>query len=225
MHQLFSTHRGASAWGSGGRARRGAAPAIAAVPTTGSGARAGIRPGVGPEINDSGHAIEQGIGLTRPQRQVLETELIRRGIGDALERRVFLAALDYQVAALLERLQEVAPALVTAACVAAMQGRRASARPTGDPRSDLGGDLGGDLGHDLGGDRAGHPGSDATEALCQSFVGELALAFDACFETAPTADAGGPFCGILDGLRRVTGLHLPQDQARIDQAIAIAGMC
>ncbi|TVQ92430.1 MAG: hypothetical protein EA400_03685 [Chromatiaceae bacterium] len=198
MHQLFGSHRWhpgptlapwpLAPWPPIGGGQRGEPAAAAAAPLP----------------------ADTGVGLTRPQRQLLEAELIRRGIGDALERRVFLAALDYQIAALLERLRQVAPtavpALVAAACAAAVH------------------DLPGPANGHRGGPNGGHHGG-AAEALCQAFVGELALAYDACFETAPTADAGGPFCGILDGLRRVTGLRLPNDHARIDQAIAVAGMC
>jgi hypothetical protein len=130
-------------------------------------------------------------GLPAAQRARIDAELAARGIGDALERRMFLAALDYQVASFANRMPHLADsgtALAEEACTAAAAG------------------LDGTTG-------------DEAQRVCRAFVTELARAYDACFETPPTADSNGPFGRILRTLRESTGLTLHCDRRLIDQAI------
>lgn len=131
-------------------------------------------------------------GLSDEQREAIEAELARHDVGDAIERRLFLAALDYQLGAFAGRVRCVVPdgqrALAERACAAAARS--------------------------LDGRIAGE-----AERICRGFVTELARAFDACFETPPTAEEDGPFLGILRRLRTRNGGPLICDEGLVARAI------
>jgi len=148
-----------------------------------------------PNRHDDGKAelAATPAGLAPAQRASIEASLSERGIGDALERHMFLAALDYQISSFAGRLAETAGGGAEVAdqvCTTA-----------NGPEGCTG---------------------DEAQRLCRAFVAELARAYDACFETPPTADSDGPFSGVLGMLREATGLMLHCDRRLIDQAIGMA---
>jgi len=135
-----------------------------------------------------------GSGLDPAHRKRIDTELSARGIGDDLERRMFLAALDYQIAAFAtqQALAGVGARLTGQVCRAAAVGLNDTA-------------------------------DDEAQRVCRAFVAEVARSYDACFETPPSAELGSPFHSILRTLRDSTGLVLRCDGQLIDQAIGTAG--
>jgi hypothetical protein len=140
-------------------------------------------------------------GLSGAQRDAIAALLKELGVGDAIERRLFLAALDYQVSAFSRRVgaldNRANAALLKQACLeAAVQLH----------------DTAPDIGH-----------ADV-QRLCVSFVSEIARSYDACFETPPTADRQGPFKRVLANLCDATGLpplHCSADV--IQRAIGAGG--
>jgi hypothetical protein len=135
---------------------------------------------------------ERGQHLSTIQRQGIDTLLRELGVGDAIERQLFLAALDFQLASLLERL------------------RSASS------------DVCADLLQQVCSETAAHlddPARLRVQRVCEHFVVELARAYDACFETHPTAGSPGPFGSVLDNLCSSLGVKLPCDNALIRRAL------
>lgn len=135
-----------------------------------------------------------GSALDPAHRERIDSELSARGIGDDLERRMFLAALDYQIAAFATELPlaGVGEQLTKQVCHAAAVGLNETA-------------------------------GDQAQRICRTFVAEVARSYDACFETPPSAELGSPFHSILRTLRESTGLVLRCDGQLIDQAIGTAG--
>jgi hypothetical protein len=151
----------------------------------------GRRAPAGDDAGPDPEPTTTGSRLAHSQRARIDSELTERGIGDTLERQMFLAALDYQIASFSHRLSETTDSsggLAEAVCIAAAQGFDGGT-------------------------------ADDAQVICRAFVAELARAYDACFETAPTADSDGPFSGVLRALREATGLMLHCDRHLIAQAI------
>ena len=145
----------------------------------------------GPATTTAGER-ESGNQLSTIQRQGIDTLLRELGVGDAIERRLFLAALDFQLASLLERLRSASPG----ASEHLLQQVCSEAAAHLDDRVRL-----------------------HAQRVCEHFVGELARAYDACFESQPSADSPGPFSKVLDNLCSSLGVKLPYDDALIHRAL------
>jgi hypothetical protein len=130
--------------------------------------------------------------LTPAQRNHVEAALKRVGIGDVIERSMFLAALDYQLTAFTERLRSADP----------RQGTELLQQACGDAAESLEG-----------------AEQERLRALCEAFVAELARAYDACFGTPPTPELHGPFGRVLLSLCDSIGLALPCDGDLLDRAV------
>jgi hypothetical protein len=143
------------------------------------------------------HDLPDGARLTGAQRRRVEAALKRAGVGDVIERSMFVAALDYQLAAFSDRLRRVQPARDTARLQRACN--RAAETLEG-------------------------PSQEQLRAVCEAFVAELARAYDACFDIKPTPDEHGPFGHVLASLRESIGLALPCDGDLLDRAIGAGRM-
>lgn len=145
--------------------------------------------------------------LSSVQREDVDGLLKQFGVGDAIARKLFLAALDYQVSAFSRRVDTLDSranaAMLERACVEAANQLRDSAPDDSD--SDDSGDA-------------------LVQQLCVSFVSEIARTYDACFETPPTADRQGPFNQVLANLRDASRLPpLACNSELIQRAISAAG--
>lgn len=140
--------------------------------------------------------------LSDAQREAVAGLLKELGIGDAIARQLFLAALDYQVSAFSRRMETLDGranvALLERACVeAAVQLRDTAPEDTANA---------------------------CVQQLCVSFVSEIARSYDACFETPPTADRQGPFSRVLANLSDAAGLPaLPCSAELIRRAVNTGG--
>lgn len=134
-----------------------------------------------------------GMRLTGTQRRRVEAALKQAGVGDVIERSMFIAALDYQLAAFSDRLCRVQAspdtALLQHAC------NRAADTLEGASQEHL-------------------------RAVCEAFIAELACAYDACFDMKPTPDLQGPFGHVLASLCESIGLALPCDGDLLHRAIS-----
>jgi hypothetical protein len=140
--------------------------------------------------------------LSDAQREAIAGLLKELGIGDAIARQLFLAALDYQVSTFSRRMGTLDGhadvALLERACVEAA----------------------GQL-HDTAPDDTANA---CVQQLCVSFVREIARSYDACFETPPTADRQGPFSRVLANLSDAAGLPaLPCSAELIRRSVNAGG--
>jgi hypothetical protein len=127
----------------------------------------------------------------------MDEALKQLGVGDALDRSLFLASLDYQLASFANRLQSVREAEESA------------------------------LGQDAGSAAAqtvDEPSKEQFRQICEAFVADLACAYDACFEKPPTPDEQGPFGRLLADLCDCVGLKLYWDGDLLHRAITAGGL-
>lgn len=130
--------------------------------------------------------------LDAARRERLAAALARCGAGDAIARQLFLAALDYQLRALGERLATGSPAVRTALGCCACAAAARALRP--------------------------HEARQA-QRLCRGFVADLVQSFDACFETETNAATAGPFVAVLETLRETAGLGLACEPVLLVQTL------